>query len=523
MKKESETAPKLPTRVIHVATDGSLRLYESAPEEQCRYIALSYCWGGPQDFQTLTSTLADRIAGFSVESLPQTLQDAVRVTQQLGIQYLWVDSICIIQDSGKDKSHEVSKMAEIYKQAYLTICAEKAYKADDGFLKDDSDPITGLWPSLVPMDYPSPNRDARDMEKALGMEPDSMGKIWLMSENKVTVRWFPDPVSRRGWCLQERILSPRLLSYGRWPMWKCNGMSRSDGGFYIQDDKDKLYGRLAELFLQSSKAQFGIQGLDLLSTVQLYQAWYRVLKDYTKREFGLSSDKLPGIGGIAAEISRITGAGYAAGLWEQNLLHDLMWFAKTLEWCNRPEIWRAPTWSWAAVECPVSYSEVTDDVVPLASVGNCEMVLVDSESPFGEVKEGIIEITGPFAHIDRSNVRDLLSRQALSPSPPKSNSVGDWTRLQLEDISSRPRGDQKEREEELDSLPEKVFALLLFRRSWVMEWEVKQVKTCYFGILLRESEKQDGCFERIGCITAEVASWLDQESSPWDRKTLTIV
>lgn len=523
MKKESQILPKLPTRVIQVGADGHLRLYESAPEEQGRYIALSYCWGGPQHFQTLNSTLAERIAGFSVESLPQTLQDAVRVTQQLGIPYLWVDSICIIQDSVKDKSQEVSKMAEIYKQAYLTICAEKAYKADDGFLKDCSDPITRLWPSLVPMDYPSPNRDTRDIEKALRMESDSIEKIWLMGENNVAVRWFPDPVSRRGWCLQERILSPRLLSYGRWPMWTCNGMSRSDGGFYIHDDKDRLYGRLAELLLQSPKAQSGIQSLDLLGTVQLYQAWYRVLKDYTKREFRFSSDKLPGIGGIAAEISRITGARYAAGLWEQNLLHDLMWFAKTLEWCNRPGTWRAPTWSWAAVECPISYSEVTDDVVPLASVGSCDVALVDSESPFGEVKEGTIEVSGPFARIDRNNVQDMLRHQALSPSPPKSNSVDEWTRLQLEDISSRPRDEHREREEALDSLPEEVFALLLFRRSWIMEQEAKQEKTCYFGILLKESEKQGGCFERIGCISAEVASWLDQEGSPWDRRTLTIV
>lgn len=522
-KNDLELVPNLPTRVIKIATDGSLRLYETAAGEKGRYIALSYCWGGPQPFQTLTSTSADRVAGFSVESLPQTLQDAVQVTRELGIQYLWVDSICIIQDSGEDKSHEVSKMADIYKQAYLTICAEKAYKADDGFLKDGSDLNTGLWPGLIGMDYPSPNRDARDFDKAMSMEPDSTEKIWLMSENKATVRWFPDPVSRRGWCLQERILSPRLLSYGRWPTWKCNGMNKSDGGFYIQEDKDQPYGRLSELLLHSPKAQSGIRNLDLLSTIQLYQAWYRVLKDYTKREFGIISDRLPGIGGIAAEISRITGSRYAAGLWEQNILHDLMWFAKTVEWASRPETWRAPTWSWASVECPISYSEVTDDVVPLAKVDSYKIVPADNETPFGEVKEGTIEVTGPFACADRKIVRDMLSRQALSPSPPKSNSVADWTRLQLEDISNRPRKQGEELQKELNSLPEKVFALLLFKRNWVMEWETKQEKTCYFGILLKDSDEHDGSFERIGCIMAEAANWLDQERSPWDSKTLRIV
>jgi len=95
------------------------------------YVALSYCWGGPQTFATTASTLAEKIAGFNIDELPQTLKDAGQVTQNLGFQYLWIDSQCIIQDSPEDKGHEVSRMADIYKGAYVTVARSRQVNVID--------------------------------------------------------------------------------------------------------------------------------------------------------------------------------------------------------------------------------------------------------------------------------------------------------------------------------------------------------------------------------------------------------
>ncbi|KAH6648112.1 heterokaryon incompatibility protein-domain-containing protein, partial [Truncatella angustata] len=119
----------LPTRVIEIVDEHNLRLSSSGGggggfnSAVGRYVALSYCWGGPQEFATTKERLQTLEDGFKASQLPQTLQDAVTVTRSLGVRYLWVDSLCIIQDSEEDKSSELPMMASYYKNAYVTVCA----------------------------------------------------------------------------------------------------------------------------------------------------------------------------------------------------------------------------------------------------------------------------------------------------------------------------------------------------------------------------------------------------------------
>jgi hypothetical protein len=96
--------------------------------------ALSYCWGEEQPSATLNSNLSTYLLnGIDTSLLPQTIQDAVTVTRRLGIQYLWVDSLCIIQDSDDDKAHEIGRMSQIYSNAYVTISASSSAKCTTGF------------------------------------------------------------------------------------------------------------------------------------------------------------------------------------------------------------------------------------------------------------------------------------------------------------------------------------------------------------------------------------------------------
>lgn len=123
-----------------------------------RYLALSYVWGEPQPHQTTTSNVSVYTDGIDASLLPRTLRDVIRVTHTLGFQYLWVDSLCIIQDKDKDKVHEIGCMHLVYRYAHLTIIAANAQKVSDGFLKDRmaEDVVQITLPFLCPS-RPSPS------------------------------------------------------------------------------------------------------------------------------------------------------------------------------------------------------------------------------------------------------------------------------------------------------------------------------------------------------------------------------
>ncbi|EIW52272.1 uncharacterized protein TRAVEDRAFT_84086, partial [Trametes versicolor FP-101664 SS1] len=120
-----ESDALLPTRLIDCSDPSRPRL---APTDGLRgkYCALSYVWGEPQPHSTLTSNVHVYTAGINPANLPQTIRDAIYVTHELGMQYLWADTLCIIQDSGQDKRRELARMHRIYRDAHLTIIASDA-------------------------------------------------------------------------------------------------------------------------------------------------------------------------------------------------------------------------------------------------------------------------------------------------------------------------------------------------------------------------------------------------------------
>jgi hypothetical protein len=128
----------LPARVIDVgsSTDSFVRLHISQNLEEGQYSALSYCWGGPQQYVMTNSNIEAMKAGIPLDALPLTIQDAVLVTRDLGLHYLWIDALCIIQDNENDKMHEIEQMGKIYKRSTVTIAAANTTCAQDSFLFD---------------------------------------------------------------------------------------------------------------------------------------------------------------------------------------------------------------------------------------------------------------------------------------------------------------------------------------------------------------------------------------------------
>jgi hypothetical protein len=140
--KELSKTSELPLRVIEITNPGTVRLYVSGRGERARYVCLSHCWGGKQPITTTKATLNQHQTAIAWDALPKMFRDVISIVHSLGLRYLWIDSLCIIQDDIEDWRQEGSKMAKIYQSAHLTISAISV-----------PDSSTGLFSTASPHDH----------------------------------------------------------------------------------------------------------------------------------------------------------------------------------------------------------------------------------------------------------------------------------------------------------------------------------------------------------------------------------
>ena len=309
----------LPTRVINVGqTDIFLETWKHASHGQSqKYAAFSHVWGGGLPLQTTRASFKQHQRCIHLRKLPQSFKDAVHVTRSLGIQYLWIDALCIIQDSIEDWEMECAKMADIFRNSDITIAAPDAMNSDAGFLHKRHIPSVRL-PYLDLKGKPSGYMSARPQE--------------LINE----LHYSNDvPLNSRAWAFQEKLLSRRTLYYGnRQLYWECDTAAYHEssgtydtrrGGLRVRDD----------LFSGKCDAT----------------TWYWVVEDYSGRLLTRSQDKLPALSGLASEFQRKTGFDYLAGLWREDLIRGLTWEISDTNGANyapKPEVYCGPSWSWAA-------------------------------------------------------------------------------------------------------------------------------------------------------------------------------
>lgn len=127
--------PWAPTRLLDIGEEGDeyVRLVERDSMLQKQpYATLSHCWGTAQLIKTTKSTILERFRGIDNEDLPKTFVDAIRIARLFGLRYLWIDSLCIVQDSQEDWVHEADIMSKVYRYAFVNIAATGAAQSDEG-------------------------------------------------------------------------------------------------------------------------------------------------------------------------------------------------------------------------------------------------------------------------------------------------------------------------------------------------------------------------------------------------------
>ncbi|RSL69725.1 hypothetical protein CEP54_002126 [Fusarium duplospermum] len=374
----------IPSRLLDVqaGTESHIRLinfdalsdHEHAALCSSGFVALSYCWGGQQSL-TLTKSGSEYLYdGFSPEELPKTIQDAVRVVRKIGLRYLWVDALCIQQDNNEDKTAEISRMEAYYGSATVTICTAAASSADQGFLFNRESAPFKRGPFRIPLR----NTDGTDE-----------GHVYLLLEAEAP----PEATTTRGWTMQESLLSRRILIYSQRQLyWSCSTSMCGCGGDIVSME-DKVSG--SEASLVNDIYPFGAS-LQLPTTNQ----WTILLMNYTTRQLGFPSDKLLAISALVShiwDISRERGEepAYIAGLLVSlknriTLLIQLQWRVLDPSTSRRVSVYRAPSWSWAAIEGPIlNHTSWDGDSIPKppyeAMIQSYSVNLVHENLPFGSV------------------------------------------------------------------------------------------------------------------------------------------
>ncbi|KAL4264134.1 Heterokaryon incompatibility domain-containing protein [Pleurotus pulmonarius] len=399
----AENKPQLPTRVVDCQDPAFPTLIETNGRRE-QYVALSYVWGEEQPHSTTTANLANYLNGIDAQSLPKSIRDAISTVHAFGLRYLWADTLCIVQDSAEDKIRELGQMARIYASAYITVVAGSARKVSDGFLDPRSPPSRG---------DPSFKISCPTRAKELGTF--SLGRdINYYRQELQEFSTDTDPVHGRGWCLQEMFLSQRTLVYtSRTLQYHCQTEVINIGGSVYQSDRFSAtpkYWSLSYLAERDWATPLTPGPMLVGSPWERYasgvlEGWAKVLREYTRRSITVSTDKFHAIGAIAERFHQFRKSRYLAGLWEDTLLLDLLWTTVTDAGLTRPKEYRAPSWSWAALDNEVKvYAMLHFRDVQFCGAARCEVELKTPALPFGEVVSGEVILQASMLPVVCGNV-----------------------------------------------------------------------------------------------------------------------
>ena len=520
----------LPTRVVDVGElDGSEppRLLVTKGLHG-QWLSLSHRWGDQKFLTTTSKNLADHIQCIPWLQLPKTFQDAIWVTRKLGFKYIWIDSLCILQDSKDDWITESSKMGDVYKNSILTFAAGHPESPKQGMLAERA-------PSLPQYSLPFPNPSFHIIQ--LSYRNATSGAVETVGVQKVPIGTYSsiieeNTLSTRGWVVQETVLSPRTITWGQEGMtWQCRTCA---GGEYerkvhMADDVNwKLTPGLHHFpkrILRPTKASAGLFPYNCLpiwwlklmewvlrsfssgDSLTPYDDWYRVLRLYFDCELTYKEDALVAIAGVAKEVELRTGDTYCAGLWRNDFCRGLLWYSNSLVDHVAPSI---PSWSWASRKARGNlYFMVprpTNNDLTIIRVGKVEPARNDLDHIAEVVARGLTRVP-PTDYTKNGLQKAFRKNEFYMPAQPEKE-TGQWLSYHMDlagclETSTEPGGRG-----------------LVFVDQ-VLCLSVGTNEKERFGILIRLSKERQGAYQRIGCFRMDL-KW-ESKFGPWKRQNVTMV
>ncbi|KAK0653113.1 heterokaryon incompatibility protein-domain-containing protein [Cercophora newfieldiana] len=357
---DGEFGHYVPTRLIDLESPTPrIRLAaELVGNDELEYATLSHCWGTLKFTTLKTTNLETFRCGLPTHELPKTFLDAIHIAQSLGFRYLWIDSLCILQDSIEDWDTESSLMTKVYGRSSLNIAATSAANGSVGcFFERNRD-----WRCQIS----TSNQDAWwDISKRLVWdEPGQLNEL-----------------ARRAWVVQERYLSRRTLHFDDQQVsWECDEGPACE--FYPSG-----YTKQVEHF-----CAYRLKKRPLTE-----QLWPRIVEIYSRGELTRPTDKLVAIGGLARLIQEKTGDDYIAGLWRRDLEHQLLWRSDNRDGGGHVRLdTGTPTWSWASIQGRIEFFSTVDEI--WVSVHDVHLTH-SSPNPFGGVSDANLRLICQYFHL----------------------------------------------------------------------------------------------------------------------------
>ncbi|KAK6603971.1 heterokaryon incompatibility protein [Botrytis cinerea] len=311
----------LPTRFVDVGLHGGvIRLVETQKISKDRYspyFTLSHRWGATsnQSRRLLSSNKSAWMKSIPTDQMPALFQDAIQFTRDMNVSYIWIDSLCIIQDSPEDWIIEAALMDRVYAQSRCNIAASSA-SAKDSVNK-------GLFHTRSIEDIAS----LAVVRKSLTRK-DHQGIFEISISDNSFIDPYGSLLYRRAWVLQEQL------------MWECREERASETFpmgtsliVYSHDSKNL-----------SKDWRSGLQEHG-------HKFWEEVISEYMRCSLTYPSDRLVAIGAIAREFETALNDVYLAGLWKKNLPFNLLWSVNNYHsHPTRSNTYRCPTWSWGSLD-----------------------------------------------------------------------------------------------------------------------------------------------------------------------------
>ncbi|OTA87085.1 hypothetical protein M434DRAFT_375966 [Hypoxylon sp. CO27-5] len=320
---------RMPTRLLDVGTSTSpaIRLITTNGQPDSAYVALSHCWGNvPENLRFFTNrgNIRSHEEGIYFKTLPKTFQDAVTVTRGIGIQYLWIDSLCIIQQDIEDWGTNAGRMETVFSSAYCTIAASSASSYLEGFIHDRKDRPCVIIKKGDMRAYVCKYIDNfhYDVEQAV--------------------------LNKRGWVLQERALSRRTIHFTSNQVYlECGDGVQCETLARLHNSKAEFLG---DPNFPKSALQYFRDG-----RIVLFQTLYEM---YSKLAFSVPTDRSMGILGLERRLAKTFDTGGDYGVLECYPGRSLIWKRECSDKLRRisyPDNCAVPSWSWMAYSGEISY------------------------------------------------------------------------------------------------------------------------------------------------------------------------
>jgi hypothetical protein len=370
----------IPSRLLELGgspENSTLYLRTHFQDTNIGYLTLSHRWGhASSDQLLLTAGSSEGFRnGIAVENIPKTFQDMVEITKRLGFRYLWIDCMCILQDDPEDWRKESAMMGKVYANSRLNIAATWAEDSNQGCFRERD-------LSRVATYFNAPCHSSSESQPWVMIRQ----YLWLDEVDQA-------PLNKRGWVLQERILSPRVIHFAKKQVfWECRQFSACESfpsGAFPDDYLRKNNNSLKTLVPGETEKEYQ----DRSGNTPAHY-WDMVVSTYATCDLTFRTDRLIALSGIAHKVQAMIQSDYLAGLWSSHIPYNLMWQPNYYRSFYRSPEYVAPSWSWASVDRTfiwVRDSEAKDKKPHLVAL-NYGTTLANPHDRFGQVVDGFIEV-----------------------------------------------------------------------------------------------------------------------------------